>query len=117
MTAMRLQNLFHDMQAENMGCIVRSFRFSQGGKDGGRISLTVIGDSQLEQTVRDLSHQGDCDWPGVVMDTVVQQIFHCPGQQSLVCVEDGMFGFFGLRKFQLTGSSKWAFIELCRQFP
>ena len=47
-------DLLHDMQAEDVGSILRGFRLFERGQHGGRVADAVVGEGQAELTAADL---------------------------------------------------------------
>ena len=47
-------DLLHDMQAEDVGSILRGFRLFERGQHGGLVADAVVGEGQAELTAADL---------------------------------------------------------------
>ena len=110
-------DLLHDMQAEDVGSILRGFRLFERGQHGGRVADAVVGEGQAELTAADLGTQANGHRLRVVPDAVAEQVFHQPPQKGGVCRDLGLFGIEGLGQREVALVGQGAVAELGHQLP
>lgn len=89
---MGADDLLDDVQTQNVGRILPRFTGLQGVQHGGRVARAVVG--YRDPQCFSCAHRGKLHLhgAGVVAGRIVQQVFHCAGQQRGVRVQNRLVG-------------------------
>ena len=76
LTSMGRDNLLHQMQSQNMGCVGVSAGIGEIPQNRFGVASAIVPDFQHELFVRDSCQYRNVTAGGIVVDTVVQKIIH-----------------------------------------
>ena len=94
-------DLLHDVESQNVRCVVGFFRLAEGGQHSGRVARAVVGEAPLQLAAHAIGPDSQLHRGGVVPDAVAQQVLHGAAQQGLIHRDAGLLGGRGL--FQREG--------------
>ena len=76
LTSMGRDNLLHQMQSQNVGCVGVGTGIGEVSQDRFRISPAIVPDFQHKLSVYNFCRYPNVTAGGIVADTVVQEIIH-----------------------------------------